>query len=581
MSNPPAAENKSGYLVLARKYRPRTFSEVVGQEAVVRTLQNALKENRVAHAYLFSGMRGVGKTTVARILAKALNCEQGPTPEPCNSCFMCQAINEEKLLDFIEIDGASNRGIEDVKALRESVQYEPMHSRYRVIIIDEVHQLSRDAFNALLKTLEEPPTRTVFIFATTEFHKVPRTIVSRCQHFVFKKLSVREIVLHLKFIAEREGLRISDYSLKLVAEAADGSLRDAETLLDQLISFAGNEIADRDAETVLGVIDRNLFQKLAGSILQGKGDEVFSQVEALVSAGYDLRYFYSGLVEFFRNLLMIKIVRRPEDFLLVPEEDLERWREMVADRKAEDLLRYLLMLQEGESGLRYSSQPRIFLEAWLLKLCYMRNLRPLEKVLEELEELKNQLKEDSPARKIEYGSKAPENRIVKQQATSASYQKKENLSSQAAGKIGVSSGNEIVERLYNKLLKEKPTLAPIFRIASRVEVGERQIKLIYSADKKHFAALIERDLAFLNRLSIEVSSRELELEIAPAQESTGSPGIQIKHEEKSSTKQKEYLPNGQTNSILQDPKARVVLETFKAQVVAVKKRNNDEAEKNK
>ncbi len=581
MSNPPASENKSGYLVLARKYRPRTFSEVVGQEAVVRTLKNALKENRVAHAYLFSGMRGVGKTTVARILAKALNCEQGPTPEPCNACFMCQSINEEKLLDFIEIDGASNRGIEDVKALRESVQYEPMHSRYRVIIIDEVHQLSRDAFNALLKTLEEPPTRTIFIFATTEFHKVPRTIVSRCQHFVFKKLSVSEIVSHLKFIAEKEGLKISDYSLKLVAEAADGSLRDAETLLDQLVSFAGNEIPDRDAETVLGVIDRNLFQNLAGAILQGKSDEVFSQVEALVSAGYDLRYFYSGLIEFFRNLLMLKILRRAEDFLLVPEEDLERWREMIADKKAEDLLRYLLVLQEGESGLRYSSQPRIFLEAWLIKLCYFHNLKPLEAALEELEVLKNQLKENPPVKKVEYSSRAPENRTIKQQVSLSSYQKQENQISQATGKTGASSGNEIVERLYNRLLKEKPALAPIFRIASRVEVGERQIKLIYSADKKHFAALIERDLAFLKRLSMEVSSRELELEIAPAQESTGGPGVQVKHEEKLQTKQMEHLPKSQANTIIQDPKARAVLETFKGQVVAVKKRNNDEAKKNK
>jgi DNA polymerase-3 subunit gamma/tau len=577
MSNPVAEESKPGYLVLARKYRPRTFSEVVGQEAVVRTLQNALKENRVAHAYLFSGMRGVGKTTVARILAKALNCEKGPTPEPCNTCFMCQAINEEKLLDFIEIDGASNRGIEDVKALRESVQYEPMHSRYRVIIIDEVHQLSRDAFNALLKTLEEPPTRTVFIFATTEFHKVPRTIVSRCQHFVFKKLSVREIMAHLKFIAEREGLKVSDYSLKLVAEAADGSLRDAETLLDQLISFAGKEISDREAETVLGVIDRNLFQNLAEAILQEKSEDVFEQVENLVSAGYDLRYFYSGLIEFFRNLLLVKVTEKPEDFLLVPGEDLEYWRQMVLELKAEELLRYLLVLQEGEAGLKYSSQPRIFLEAWLVKLCYLPRLKPLEKVLGELESLKAELKGKTPLPNSEYRVSPAENKSLKQQVKPTNYQKTEKPSLPTANKNGFSVfGHEAADQLYNRLVKEKPTLAPIFKIASRVEVDSEKIKLIYSPDKKHFAALIERDLAFLNRLANEVSSRGLELEIASEEPPATEPRPKLKPEEKVSRPSNGPAANGQVNSFLQDPKARAVLETFKGQVVAVKKKNNEE-----
>ncbi|MBC7364911.1 MAG: DNA polymerase III subunit gamma/tau [Candidatus Aminicenantes bacterium] len=576
MSNPTAEESKSGYLVLARKYRPRTFSEVVGQEAVVKTLQNALKENRVAHAYLFSGMRGVGKTTVARILAKALNCEKGPTPEPCNVCFMCQAINEEKLLDFIEIDGASNRSIEDVKALRESVQYEPMHSRYRVIIIDEVHQLSRDAFNALLKTLEEPPTRTVFIFATTEFHKVPRTIVSRCQHFVFKKLSIREIISHLKFIAGKEGLIVSDYSLKLVAEAADGSLRDAETLLDQLISFAGNEISDHDAETVLGVIDRNLFQNMVEAILQGKSEKVFDQVENLISAGYDLRYFYSGLIEFFRNLLVLKVTEKPEEFLLVPKEDLETWCQLISELKAEEILRYLLILQEGEAGLRYSSQPRIFLESWLIKLCYLPRLKPLEKVLREIDNLKAEIKGKVSIQNSTYQVNPVENKAVKQ-AKFGNYQKAEKSSPMAANKNGFTIfGNEIVDQLYNRLVREKPTLAPIFKIASRVEVNNEKIRLIYSSDKKHFAALIERDLAFLNRLASEVSSKGLELEIVPGSQAEAEPRATLKPGERSSGTSHGPGINGQTGSFLEDPKARAVLETLKGHVVGVKKKNSVE-----
>ncbi|MCK4759578.1 MAG: DNA polymerase III subunit gamma/tau, partial [Candidatus Aminicenantes bacterium] len=203
------------YLIYARKYRPQTFEEMIGQKPIVRTLQNAIKNNRVAQAYIFSGMRGVGKTTAARILAKALNCQQGPTPTPCNKCEFCKEINEDHSIDVLEIDGASNRGIDDVRSLREGVKYKPIRSRYKVIIIDEVHMLTREAFNALLKTLEEPPPHTVFIFATTEFHKVPATIVSRCQHFEFKKISQKEIIKHLIDITQKEKIEVSSYGLNL------------------------------------------------------------------------------------------------------------------------------------------------------------------------------------------------------------------------------------------------------------------------------------------------------------------------------------------------------------------------------
>ncbi|MGB4704444.1 MAG: DNA polymerase III subunit gamma/tau [Candidatus Saccharicenans sp.] len=569
---------KPAYLVLARKYRPKQFREVVGQEAVVRTIQNAIKENRIGHAYLFSGMRGVGKTTVARILAKALNCEHGPTPEPCNQCFMCQAINEESLLDFIEIDGASNRGIEDVKALRESIQYEPMHSRYRVIIIDEVHQLSRDAFNALLKTLEEPPTRTIFIFATTEFHKVPKTIASRCQHFVFKRLSVQQIVDHLKFIAEKENIEISPYSLKLIAEAADGSLRDAETLLDMVISFSGSRVQDKDTEEVLGVINRNLFEKMAGVILRGESEQIFPLVDSLVTAGIDLKYFYSGLIEYFRQLLLVKISSRPENFLLLSEEEIKKLREMADDFRAPELLRYLLMLQDGESGLRYSSQPRIFLEAWLLKLCYLKELRPVEQVLQNLTARKAgaagpRVGESPPA-----SARAEERKPARNLPGSRSTGPKNHLNSSMNNGPAVFP-DEMANNFYLRVMKEKPVLAPILKMASRVEVNSGNLVLNFSRDRKHYADPVNQSLPYLTRLWQELGGQAVELKLdgetypapgtapsspdrtpAPSVRETSSPSLRNFRDE-------------EARNLLDDPKARALMNSLKAQVITVKKKD--------
>ncbi|MDH7492550.1 MAG: DNA polymerase III subunit gamma/tau [Candidatus Saccharicenans sp.] len=577
MSSKPEDSSKSSYLVLARKYRPRQFGEVVGQEAVVRTIQNAIKENRIGHAYLFSGMRGVGKTTVARILAKALNCEQGPTPEPCNQCFMCTAINEESLLDFIEIDGASNRGIEDVKALRDSIQYEPMHSRYRVIIIDEVHQLSRDAFNALLKTLEEPPTRTVFIFATTEFHKVPRTIASRCQHFVFKRLGQQQIINHLQYIAGQEKIVISPYSLKLIAEAADGSLRDAETLLDMVVSFSGLQVQDKETEEVLGLINRSLFENLAEAILKGRSEDIFPLVDSLVSAGIDLRHFYSGLIEYFRNLLLARISPDPARLLLLSEEEVKHLQQIAGDFQGEELLRYVLMLQDGEAGLRYSSQPRIFLESWLIKLSCLKRLKPLEEALEEISGMtgkattatspspdyqpvqnENQFRSKSPVRSPEMGP-AKKNQV-------------------ASARNGPSIFNqEKADELYYRVVREKPALAPILKMASRVETEAGLIRLIFARDRKHFAELVQQNLAYLSRVAGELSGLAVELQI----EEMGPPSPKASNNRPPTTIREsggEAIKNNseEARALLQDPKARALLDTLKGQVIAVRKKPGPE-----
>jgi DNA polymerase III subunit gamma/tau len=381
------------YQIYAREYRPQTFEEMVGQKAVVRTLQNALKAKRIGQAYLFAGMRGVGKTTAARILAKALNCVNGPTPTPCNDndseCESCKSIREDRSIDVLEIDGASNRGIEDVKTLRESVKYKPLRSRYKVIIIDEVHMLSREAFNALLKTLEEPPPGTVFIFATTELHKVPATIHSRCQVFEFKKASTRDIVNHLNDIAQKENLKISAGGLALIAEASEGSIRDSLSLLDQAVAFCGETIEDADLKEILGAVNRDLLFEFSTAVLEEKPNRIFALTATVLDSGYDLRIFMKELVQHFRNILVVKSVAQPEDLIALPSEaDLARLRAEADKAGEEDLLRYLQALQTGEPGLRFSSHPQIHFETILVKLCHYRKLMSLKDILQNLEEPK-------------------------------------------------------------------------------------------------------------------------------------------------------------------------------------------------
>jgi DNA polymerase III subunit gamma/tau len=376
------------YLIYARKYRPKTFEEMVGQKAVVQTLQNAVKNNRVAQAYLFSGMRGVGKTTAARILAKALNCEHGPTPTPCNECDQCKSIYEDRSIDVIEIDGASNRGIDDIRSLRDSVKYKAMHGRFKIIIIDEVHQVTPAGFNALLKTLEEPPPGTIFIFATTEFHKVPATIVSRCQHFEFKKVSHKDIINHLIDLAKKEGLTISPFGLGLIADASDGSIRDAQSLLDQAVAFCGENIGDQELKEILGVVNRDLLFEFSGAVLEERPESIFSLSEKIIDSGYDLRFFYKELIRHFRNLLVVKSVEKTSDLLLLTPEDLENLKTEAAKASAEDLLRYLQALQNAEQGLRFSSHPQIYFETVLVKLCHFKKLVALKDVIQSINETK-------------------------------------------------------------------------------------------------------------------------------------------------------------------------------------------------
>ncbi len=380
------------YKVLALSKRPETFSEVVGQTTVTRTLQNAIRAGRIGHAFLLSGARGVGKTTTARILAKALNCScsDKPTPEPCLTCTSCTEIKAGNSLDVQEIDGASNNSVDDVRELRESTRYSPVRDRFKIWIIDEVHMLSTSAFNALLKTLEEPPPRVKFIFATTEYHKIPETILSRCQQYDFRMIPTRELAAHLRRIAAEDELTVSDGALEQISRAAEGSARDALSLFDQILSFSGSEVKDEDIAALLGLIDRELLVAASKAMAEGDSLALLELVEKLSDYGADHRNFARELLLHFREILLLKLA--PTDSVLlapIGPEAAARLRPLADAFSEEELLRAFDVLARAESDLRWAQDPRVTLELALLKLVQLRRLAPFAELVARLERLES------------------------------------------------------------------------------------------------------------------------------------------------------------------------------------------------
>jgi len=379
------------YEVLARKYRPQTFAGLTGQEHVSRTLQNAIDTGRVAHAFLFTGARGVGKTSSARILAKALNCEHGPAAEPCNACPLCKEITDGSSTDVFEIDGASNTGVDDVRELRDNSRYLPSHSRYKIYIIDEVHMLSANAFNALLKTLEEPPPHVKFIFATTEPHKLPITILSRCQRFDFKRVPLVKIVGRLRDIADQEHITISDAALALIARKGDGSMRDSITCFDQVLAFSGNAVADEDVISLVGVVDRRLLADVSKAVFAADTQGALEGVRRVDAFGYNIRQFTQELIGHFRNLLIIRSVQKPGDILDLAEAELHELRQQAGEQSAADIQRRLTLLVKAEGDMAHASFPRLLLEMALLKMATLQPVVPIQQLLERVRHLETGL----------------------------------------------------------------------------------------------------------------------------------------------------------------------------------------------
>ena len=353
------------YQVSARKYRPGTFGDVIGQSHVVQTLVNSIATRRIAQAYLFSGTRGVGKTTVARILAKSLNCEQGPTGTPCGICSNCLEIAQGTSVDVMEIDGASNTSVDDVREIRENVKFAAFRGKYRVYIIDEVHMLSNSAFNALLKTLEEPPPHVVFIFATTEIHKIPATILSRCQHYNFRRIARTEIVDRLRYVAQQGQIVIEERSLMALARASEGSLRDGLSLLDQAVAFGGKTIGHTDLEALLGAVPQELVRAMIQAITAQESSAALRVLAQLLDQGHDLRAYCAEVVEYLRNMLVVSVVTSPQEWQGLIEASAEDLTQMAADARSfsPELLQELFVIfTQAEDSLRLSAHPRFVLE---------------------------------------------------------------------------------------------------------------------------------------------------------------------------------------------------------------------------
>jgi DNA polymerase-3 subunit gamma/tau len=391
------------YQVLARKWRPKNFHELVGQEHVSRTLLNALQLDRVAHAFLFSGPRGSGKTTTARILAKALNCHNGKPGEPCNTCPSCLEIAAGNCMDVLEIDAASNRGIDEIRELKEKTRYNPARDRNKIFIIDEVHMLTPEAFNALLKTLEEPPPHVIFILATTEYHKIPATILSRGQQYSFKLIQYPLIMERLREISKAEGIQISTIALEQVVFSSGGSMRDAMSALDQVIAFSGDAVRDEDVATLLGLVEPKILGQTIRAIASNDVAVLLKIVADLMEVGQDLNSFCRRLSGQFRNLMVLKAGIADPALLGIPESLLPELREQSDLFSREDLLRLFDAFQKIESGMRYATQVRFQLEMGLIELGHISKLRPIEELIAEF----SSAAEPDPPRRPANSSSAP------------------------------------------------------------------------------------------------------------------------------------------------------------------------------
>jgi len=369
------------YQVIARKYRPQTFADVVNQEHVRTTLENAISQKRIAHGYIFSGQRGTGKTTIARILARCLNCIQGPTATPCGKCASCLEITAGGTVDVIEIDAASNRGINEMRELRENVRYQPVRDRYKVFIIDEAHQITNEAFNALLKTIEEPPEWVVFVLCTTEAHKIPATIASRCQHFSFRSVDFEDLIARMAWICQQEGIETGPEALAVLAAAGEGSVRDSLSALDQAIACCGSKLDAAEVRALLGAFSLESLQQVSQALLDGNSGRMLEVVDELERNGLNLQHFARELARYFRNLLVLRISGAAPRLVAASAQQREKMAAIAAQFSEEDLTRYLQLSLDLFKDLQYSLQPRFHLEIGLLRLVQAGRLLPIEEAL--------------------------------------------------------------------------------------------------------------------------------------------------------------------------------------------------------
>ena len=541
----PMAKEDTSYLVLARKWRPQLFEEVVGQQHITQTLQNAISQKRVAHAFLFTGARGVGKTSTARILAKALNCEKGPQINPCDQCTNCQEITHGTSMDVIEIDGASNRGIDEIRELKENVRYTPAKSRYKIYIIDEVHMLTKEAFNALLKTLEEPPPHIIFIFATTEPHKIPATILSRCQRYDFKRIPFREVIGSLKRIVEEEKIQISQRGLLSIAQESEGSLRDAQSLLDQVIAYAGKNIRDEDIAEVLGLIDRKILNDTIEAIANRDVERCMEAIETVYHFGYDLQHFCRELLQYLRNLILIKVSQHPEGLMELPEEELELFKKQAEKFQFDQLNHLFSLLLKGEQEIAQSTFPRTMLEMTLIRMATLRPILPIDEMMKKLEALENKElpkgwkeKEPSPALGRVIHSEDPERDKEKEEASPKKreqtsegkvFEKNEDLQDLKKEEEFGGAPPQIWEETWKGLVDftraRNPILGSFLALGNLVHLSDEKVEIGFDKDSFHYERMLERE----NRNQLEsicqdYLQKKTKVVISPLNQGVGSKG---------------------------------------------------------
>ncbi len=499
------------YVVLSRKWRPAQFDDLVGQEAIARTLKNAISLNRVPHALLFSGSRGIGKTTTARVLAKALNCETGPTPTPCDQCSNCREVTASNSVDVREIDGASNTSVDDVRELRENIRYAPSKSKHKIYIIDEVHMLSTSAFNALLKTLEEPPPGVIFIFATTEPHKIPETILSRCQRFDFRLISDHQIGGHLRRISQEEKIEISESAIDLIARQGFGSLRDALSILDQVTSFGTGKVTEEDVVSNLGLTERALILETMEAFVNHDSAAALGVLSQVLAKGFDPKNYLLDVWEKVRDLLILKGGASPELVKTAVEEKdrLQKWTE---DVEAAELERWFDLLKGALLEVARVEVPQFLLEATFLKATRQETRMSMQGLLDRLERLEGRGGSGVRSSSGSAGSSGS-NRGGKQSGPIFS-EEKNKVGQSAAPPTPVQASSDELNRLIEAVKRQKPAFAAILLQAARIDLNEGRLVLTFDEGSFCVARSQEADFqTFLKEMTSEIWGKSLALRI--------------------------------------------------------------------
>ena len=549
------------YLVLARKWRPKKFSELIGQEHVTRTLANAVTSGHLAHAYIFSGPRGIGKTSTARILAKILNCPKVKDAVSCNKCNLCLEIAEGNNIDVLEIDGASNRGIDEIRNLRDNVRYTPSQGKYRVYIIDEVHMLTTEAFNALLKTLEEPSEHVKFIFATTEPHKIPLTILSRCQHFSFKRIQTQDLVKHLKHMVKAEKIKVTDEALFLMAKNADGSIRDAQSVLDQLISFSlDKEITVHTVNSLLGLVSQDIYFQFAENILHKDIVKLLILVDKLINEGRDIGQVANGLINYFRNLFFISLGESGENLVDVSQDTKETLVNQANQFQKGRLWQILEMISSLEKNIRTTRTPRAFLEIAMIKITNTMSPVMLGEIVEKLEKLEKKLEKGT-----NYSVAEPDAKQEPVSISSPAQQEKPAQAEPVQQDLTIDIVKQKWPEVISTLKKQKMILGVFLSEGAPINLKMSTLEIGFGPNARLFLEKVEAERKFIEETLLEVLGHNVTVRCVPV----GKDNHTFKNnEEKQQVKE-------QNGKLLNNPAVKTVMEKFEAKVVKISKKKEE------